>query len=210
MAKDRQRRPRPASQPDGGNRKRTLIVSLLALGAGAAGVGMLMDSSSESATDNRIFTSVDQCQRDSAIPSEECGRQFAQAKQAHEKAAPLYPSREACEQEYGDAKCTNPSSGTRTSYYIPMMTGYMMSRAAGGGYQAAPLYQRRGDPPGQYRQTAAFPKPLPGASGNTGTSRSAFRTRTYRTRPGSTRVYTPSRSVSRGGFGRSSRGFSSS
>lgn len=204
-------RSRTTGEPKGG-RKRTLVVSLLALGAGAAGAGAYLGSGSETDTGNRIFTSQQQCERDSAVPAEECRKQFVAAKQAHENAAPLFPSREACETEYGDGKCANPSSGSRTSYFIPAMTGYMMGRAAGGGYQAAPLYQRRGDPPGQYRQMAAFPLAQPGAApaSRTGSSGSAFRTRTYRTNPGSSRVYTPSRSVSRGGFGSSSRGFSSS
>ncbi len=208
MANQEARRRSSVSEP-GGGRKRTLVVSLLALGAGAAGVGAYMGSGSETATANRIYTSQQQCERDSAVPAEDCRKQFVAAKAAHEKAAPLFPSKEACEGEYGDGKCTNPSSGTRHSYYIPAMTGYMMGRAASGGYQSAPLYQRRGDPPGQYRQMAAFPQPQPGTSPSSRSSTgSSFRTRTYRTNPGSSRVYTPSRSVSRGGFGSSSRGFS--
>ena len=202
------RSPTTKDENPGGNRKRTLVVSLLALGAGAAGVGGYIASGDDKeVAGSRIFVSQEQCQNDKSIPREECGKQFASAIRAHEKAAPLYPSKDACEQEFGDNKCTHPtSSGTRNSYYIPAMTGYMMARSTGGGYQSAPLYRRRNDPPGQYRQMAAFPQPVPGTQPASRTNSRAFRTRTWTTRPGSTRVSSPSRSSSRSSFGRTSRG----
>lgn len=204
-------RPRRAKLKQRGDSKRTLVVSLLVLGAGAATTAYYLSRPEK--TDNRIFTSLEQCKKDSSYPEGECETLFKAAKVAHEKNAPLFPSKDACEQEHG--KCTNPSQETgRSSYFMPAMVGYLIGRNAARGYQSAPLFRRLGDPPGRYKQMAPFPQPLnragSGTSSATRASRSAFRTRTWTSGAGSSaRVYQPSRSrISRGGFGRSSRGYS--
>lgn len=195
-----------------GDSKRTLVVSLLVLGAGAASVAYYMSRGEK--TDNRIFKSLEQCKKESSYPAGECETQFKAAKAAHEKNAPLFPSKAACEQEFD--KCENPSRETgRSSYFMPAMMGYLIGRHAGRGFQSAPLFRRAGDAAGRYRQMAPFPRPVArtgsGTSSASRASRSAFRSRTW-TSSGSrssARVYRPSSSrISRGGFGRSSRGFS--
>ena len=194
-----------------GGRKRTLVLSLLAVGAGAVTIGSLATSSDGEKSTNKLFTSLAQCERDSAIPKEECGKQFTAALQAHEKASPKFPSKESCEQEHGAGQCANPSTNTSSvyrSYYIPAMSGYLLGRNAVGGYQAAPLYRKRTDAPGSYRQMAPFPSTGTATRTASRTTRSAFRSRTWRSSSGVTRVSSPSRSTYRGGFGRSSRGYS--
>ena len=195
-----------------GTRKRTLVVSLLAMGAGAVSFGLLMSDDGEK-SQNKLFSSQAHCERDSAVPKEECAVQYKAALAAHEKNAPKYPVKVGCELDYGDGQCVVPSSGTHTTgspiYYAPRMTGYLLGRASSGRYQSAPLYRKRNDPPGQFRQMAPFPQ---SASNTTGRSppvaRSSLRGRTWSARSGSTRVSTGTSRTSRGGFGRSSRGYS--
>ncbi|MGE3246909.1 MAG: DUF1190 domain-containing protein [Beijerinckiaceae bacterium] len=206
-------RPQPPHQ---GLRKRTVIISVLTLGAGAAIYGAVNGSDADGtvASSNKMFRSIAECERDSAVPREECVRQFQAAQAAHQKSAPHFQSKQVCESVYGEGKCETPASTTQ-SYFSPMMTAYLLGRSSRGAWQSAPLYQRRGDPPGQFRQMAPFPQPEPqrqgsSSSGSRSYSTSSYRTRTWSSRAGSTRVTSPSRSTSRGGFGRSSRGFSGS
>ncbi|MCC2095277.1 MAG: DUF1190 domain-containing protein [Hyphomicrobiales bacterium] len=198
-----------------GGRKRTMVVSLLALGAGAVTIGSYMSSSDGQKSDNKLFTSQAQCERDSAVPKEQCGKQYVAALQAHEKNAPKFPSQASCEQEHGQGQCVHPSTSTSSvyrSYFVPVMSGYLLGRTAAGGYQSAPLYRKRTDPAGRYRQMAPFPQARGSSPGAARTSRSAFRSRTWTSSSSGSRVSSTSRSsyrsTYRGGFGRSSRGYS--
>lgn len=195
---------RDGSGRKGGGRKRTLVVSLLALGAGAVTIGAFMESDEK--TDNRIYKTVEQCKKEQFVSADECSRQFDAARVAHEKNAPLFPEKASCEQEYGEGNCKRPeTSHASNRYYIPAMAGYLMGRRANGGYQSAPLFRKRGDASGQYRQMARFPYPQAGAAGQRARTTS-FRGQRWRTSGNSSRVYSTARSTSRSGVRRSGFG----
>lgn len=207
------RRPPPARprRPQAGeDRKRTMAITLLALGAGAVTIGAFTGLGSSSRDRLRVFGSVASCEADGQIPAAECAAQYQQALSAHERSAPAFATRENCENEYGAGNCVNPSAASgRPSMFIPMMNGYLMARRATGGFQAAPLYRRPADPAGEFRQSAAFPFPITQPSSTT-SSRSSFRPGFSTSSPSATRSTTRSSSgittsSSRGGFGASAR-----
>jgi len=219
MAPPRRRISMNAS-PQGGagegdsNRKRTLVISLLAFGAGAVTIGGLTGTGSSNRSETRTYRSVSQCEADKLLTPEECATNFQQARAAHESAAPAFTNRNDCEREYGAGNCAVPSS-TRTSSYIPLMTAYLIGRRAGGGYQSAPMYRRPTDPANEYRLSAGFPAPLPTTSTSSGTryssSSSSFRsgsrifTSGNRTSTSRSGITSSRSSTSRGGFGTSAR-----
>lgn len=209
---------------DGASRKRTLVISLLALGAGAVSVGNFTGAGSGPRTDTRTYKNITECEAERLLTPAECVTNFQQARMSHEKAAPVFAQQNDCEKEFGAGQCARPSDPSRANTWIPAMAAYLVGRRAAGGYQAAPMFRRPGDPRDEYRLTAGFPAPLPGATsgqGSTTSSRSSFGSRStssssYRT--GSTiftsgRNASPSRSgistsrssTSRGGFGSSGR-----
>jgi uncharacterized protein YgiB involved in biofilm formation len=220
-ARRQPRQPMPAPQPpaEGGGRKRTIAITLLALGAGAVTIGALTTGSDRNRT--RHYTDVASCEKDNLISSTECQDNFKQALSSHERNAPAYQSREACEKEFGAGSCTNPSASSgRPSAFIPLMAGYLLAQRASGGFQSAPLYRRPGDPQGEFRQTAAFPFPItpPASSTSSSSSSRGFfgSSSGSSSSPSSSTTSRPSStssgitSTSRGGFGSSARSSSSS
>lgn len=199
-----------ASDDAGGSRKRTLVISLLALGAGAVTIGNFTGSGSSS-SDTRTYRSIGQCEADRLLTAAECATQFQQAKQAHERAAPAFANRADCEKEFGANNCAQPTTNpARQTSYLPIMAAYLIGRRAAGGYQAAPMFRRPGDPAGEYRISAAFPAPVSTSSGPSQSSRSfSSGSRVYtsgsRTSTSRSGLSTSRTSTSRGGFGASSR-----
>lgn len=209
--------PADADPPEQGGRKRTIAITLLALGAGAVTIGMF--SGSGTSTQPRTYKDVASCEADKLIPSSECESNFKQALSNHERSAPAFQNRENCEKEYGAGNCANPSASSgRASMFIPLMVGYLLAQRASGGYQAAPLYRRPGDPANEFRQSAAFPFPITTPSSSSSSSSSSnFRSGSSfgSSSTSSSRSTTSSpssgiTSTSRGGFGSSARGSSSS
>jgi uncharacterized protein YgiB involved in biofilm formation len=200
----------------GGGRKRTMVITLLALGAGAVTVGNLTGAGSTRGTDQRTYRSVAQCEEEKLLSPQECVANFVQARQMHERAAPAFNSRTDCEREYGPGMCVPPSSESgRTNTYIPLMAAYLIGRRAAGGYQPAPMYRRPGDPQDEYRLTTGFAAPLPSSSTGSTSTRSfnsgsrvytrGTNTSTSRGGLSSTRSSTTRTTTSRGGFGSSAR-----
>jgi len=211
-----------APDGDGASRKRTLVVSLLALGAGAVTIGNFTGAGTGPRTDTRTYRSITECEADRLLSSAECVTNFQQARASHERSAPVYAQQNDCEKEFGPGQCVRPSDPARASTWIPVMAAYLVGRRAAGGYQAAPMFRRPGDPRDEYRLSAGFPAPLLGATTGSGSSgRSSFGTSSRSPsyyRSGSTiftsgRNASPSRSgisssrssTSRGGFGSSGR-----
>ena len=207
--------PPPQTPQSGGGRKRTIAVTLIALGAGAVTIGMISGSGSKSSLEPRTYRDVANCEAERTLPTEDCKQTFTQALSAHERSAPAYPSRENCEREFGSGNCVNPSANSgRASMFIPIMAGYLIGQRAAGGFQAAPLYRRPGDPQGEFRQSAAFPFATPPGSSGTSTSggSSSFRSTTSGSsstvRPPTGAPGMATTTTSRGGFGASGRGSS--
>ena len=132
----------PPSSPgeSGDGRKRTVAMTLLALGAGAVTIGAFSGAGTGSRDRPRTYKDPASCEAEHIVPSNECRQNFMQAVSSHERSAPGFAAREACEKEYGAGNCVNPSAGSgRASLFIPVMAGYLIGQRAGGGFQAAPL-----------------------------------------------------------------------
>jgi len=78
-------------------------------------------------------------------PQAECQKAFAQAQANATAGAPHYKTRDDCIKEFGPDMC-QPHSDAGGSFFMPMMTGFMLSRMLDGGssnYSSAPLYRQR-------------------------------------------------------------------
>lgn len=210
---DKKRNPRDASES-----KRTAIMTLVAVGAGAFGVWAFFNAgSTDKNAHGKIYSSASKCASDGILSRQECQKQWNQSLKLHAAKAPFYSSQRECEIKHGAQMCTQPGdvgSPQRRSGFIPLMTGYVMGKLAQGGYQTAPLYKLRADEPHKHRMTAS-PPPVKDKEGR---SISAFvwisRTARAASSPVAKRSLFASRnkakstsssrsSARRGGFGRS-------
>lgn len=213
----------PTAQPPepGDGRKRTIAITLLALGAGAVTIGMFSGRSSSNSL--RTYRDVASCEAGKPDSSVNCRETFTQALNSHERSAPGFSARENCEKEYGTGNCVQPSPNSgRSNVFIPAMAGFLLGQRASGGFQSAPLYRRPGDPEGEFRQSAAFPFPMTTSSSSSSSSSSRSNSSLFRSsspssgsttstsRPSSSSSSMGVTTTSRGGFGASSRGSSSS
>lgn len=190
-----------AATRDDGDGKRSMIMTLVAVGAGAFGVWAFFNSGTTKSAHGKIYASVDQCIAGGVLSRAECMARWKDAQALHEQKAVRYSSQAECEKVHGEGRC-GPVQGSRTTvgvFFIPRMTGYVMGRLRNGSYQAAPLFQNKADGNNRYRMTAV-PKPVSDGRGGrmspfVRVSSKAARTRgAPRARASSTR---------RSGFGRS-------
>lgn len=209
----------PPPEPADG-RKRTVAITLLALGAGAVTIGVFSGRGSSNSL--RTYRDVASCEAGRPDSSVNCRENFTQALNSHERSAPGFNSREACEKDYGQGNCVQPSSTSgRSNVFIPAMAGFLLGQRASGGFQAAPLYRRPGDPEGEFRQSAAFPFPTTSSSSSSsssgrggssffGSSSSSSSSSTTTSRPSTSSSSMGVTTTSRGGFGASGRSSSGS
>ncbi|SMC88626.1 Uncharacterized conserved protein YgiB, involved in bioifilm formation, UPF0441/DUF1190 family [Fulvimarina manganoxydans] len=113
---------------------------LLALGTIAATSAILTGCGDDQPTEV-VFDNPTECAA-SGVDLQICQAEYQRALQAHLQSAPHFNSQAACEQEYGDGRClssqsvaaadgsTNAGSDTG-SFFIPFMTGYLVSSAIG-------------------------------------------------------------------------------
>lgn len=196
--------------------KRSRTVRLALLGSASALALVACDDATDPLAENKnFFTDPAQCTR--SYDSATCGAAFQQAQEEHRTTAPAFGSREDCEEKFGVGNCgwqqgqatpgqmqpasqpmTGATGATGGGFFMPMMMGYMlgnmMNRGAAG---------------------------MPPASGvSSGRSSSSGFTSSPVYRDTSNTVYSGSRSLgttsvsaapaSRGGFGSTSRSYSSS
>jgi uncharacterized protein YgiB involved in biofilm formation len=129
--------------------KRSRVVSLGILGAAAFGLAACQ---SEEQTDAAAFPDVESCMAAAAqsgwFTREDCDATFAEAKALHEETAPRYESRELCEQEHGAGACggdTVAGSGGGGGIFMPLLAGYLIGQALGGGRaMAQPVVPKAG------------------------------------------------------------------
>jgi uncharacterized protein YgiB involved in biofilm formation len=133
-----------------------------------------------------------------------CQDAYKAALSKHEAEAPRYGQQAQCEEEWGPGNCRTTSNGSGGSFFMPFLTGYLLSSALSGnnggyynygGYYGSPIYRSRSGPV----QLA----PSNGGSIGTGTSVRKVATAPVAA-PKPPHVNT--RSVSRGGFGGSMGG----
>lgn len=173
--------------------KRSKKIGLAILGsAGLVGL-TACDQADDPLQTGQFFASAQACE--AAHNKQECVDSLEQAKTEHEKTAPKFTTREACEAEFGAENCVRPETvqAGGGGWFMPAMMGFMMGRMMGGGYAAAaPVYRDTNNTAYSGRQ------PL----GTIDSTRMAPPQRVAGT------TGAPSYSPARGGFGRS--GFTAS
>ncbi|WP_152047466.1 DUF1190 domain-containing protein [Aureimonas psammosilenae] len=180
---------------------------ILALGTIAAGGFALTACGDDPPPENTMYNSVAQCV-EAGIEQNICNAEYQAAISEHLKNAPKFDGQAACEAEYGAGRCmqapqTQGNGSGTGSFFIPFMTGYLISSAISNltNYNSY----------GSYVNSGSYRRPTPIFTNRSGV--------TYRSDPEVGRqVSTPrpanvnTRTVSRSGFGgiSSSRSSSSS
>jgi uncharacterized protein YgiB involved in biofilm formation len=146
--------------------------------------------------DAQFFADTQQCaaQYDRSI----CETAKTEAEQKFAAEAPRYTRQEECEAEFGAGNCETRQTAGGGSFFMPMLMGYMLGNMLGGNQFNQPVY--RGP------NNSALTSSRSGKAYNIGTFAGTGRTATATS---SFRPSTQVTQVSRGGFGSSSRSYSS-
>jgi hypothetical protein len=117
------------------------LVLLGSVGAAAAAVSWLSDEAPDGTAGDQMFRSIDDCR--ATYDDATCAAKYGEAKAEHERLAPKYATREACEQDIGPNLCTvtdaPPQRGDggpdRSAamppggWFIPAFAGFMIGRS---------------------------------------------------------------------------------
>ena len=138
-------------------KKRSSHVALCIVGAAA----FALSGCKEDEMEARAFADLQSCKAQAGADTTavaECVTAFEAAKAIHVESAPRYDSIEVCESEHGQGACgteaqatgdapaaTTQPTGGGSSIFMPLLAGYLIGKAMGGGLggQAAaqPLYK---------------------------------------------------------------------
>ena len=206
--------------------KRSTQIGLAA--AGVVLVASYWSLSGGETDDSLIYNNVAECRAANQLTASQCEQRFNEASANHLREAKKFGSTAACEQEYGSGGCQSAVwNGAQVA--IPALAGIMLARQfMSGGGAAQPLLPPTSSacPPGTRQAGSGRPEceqPARSSSSSSGSSGyyggSSSRSRAYTTTSGQAMVArnisstgmasTPS-VASRGGFGSSSRSYSSS
>lgn len=210
----------PAPLPPPRKRRRSAYISTLLVGGAAAVMLSACGDDDVQQTEAKIFPTVQACEVE--FSAEECSKAFEESRQLHLQNAPRFNDMGSCEAQIGAGACQSmvmaQPDGSVSNVFVPALMGFMLARALqpqsnygyiGGGsrgyYYPRPVYVDRD---GYMRSGTADIGRWPGSRDSF--SRSSVPTTVSTTVSKSGQVGTPSRTTSRGGFGKSSSSFSSS
>lgn len=145
---------------DGEDSKRTIAMTLVAVGAGAFGLWAFTATGGPKDVHGKIYRNAAHCSSDGSIAGNECQDLWRKAKVVHNSHAPAYDTKLKCEAVHDAGQCIQPADAKeaeRRTKFIPRMAGYVMGKLALGRYQAAPLYKLKDDEPSKYRMSAVPP-----------------------------------------------------
>ncbi|ANB19073.1 DUF1190 domain-containing protein [Dokdonella koreensis] len=108
--------------------KRSRTAALLIMGASP----LALTSCSQETQSEGLYTSVEACIAQTN-DSYTCQQAFDQATQQSEATAPRYASREECIAAHGADQCQQRSDGAGHSYFMPLMTGFLLGQMLRGG-----------------------------------------------------------------------------
>ncbi|MBP0617471.1 DUF1190 domain-containing protein [Jiella mangrovi] len=139
---------------------------ILALGTIAA-TGMVLSGCGDDTPKEMAFSTPQQC-ADAGVDAEICQAEYQQALQKHLSDAPHYANLQECEAEVGAGRCfragdgsdqnsVGQTSGSGSGFFVPFMTGYLISSAIANlsnyaayrdyryssGYSSTPIYRTR-------------------------------------------------------------------
>lgn len=196
----------------GKTHKRSRHIGLSRMIASAGGVALLAGCGSEAApppapedsgpkTEVQAYGNVFECAAQSGMTQEECTKAREEAIAAAAETAPRFAGQGDCEAEWGTGGCVTHTSGG-SSFFMPFVAGFMISRMMNGGRQNQPLFR----PAGQdgYRTANGYRLGYGGAPGRyTAVARALERPAKVPA------IKANSGAVSRGGFTSGSSGTSS-
>lgn len=145
----------------GDDPKRTMILTLAALGAGGVALYFFAGDSRIAEGAPQVYTDVAQCVASGLYPGGVCEVQWNEANKLHQIAAPDYASMSACEDKHGAGRCMKPAvpeDPQRSSRYIPVMAGYFFGNTAAGAQRGVPLYNFASEGPKEFHVAELKPK----------------------------------------------------
>lgn len=196
-------------------RKRSSAIALHAMMAGAASLNVAACDSSTPGQWNDAnagrgdqveafqYASLEACKTANEIPDTACDTGYAAAQKDDAESGPRYQDRGTCEEVYGDGNCVPRSSQGASSYFGPLLTGFVIGRMLDGGggyYRGTGLYRRDQAYGGGYATGWGGGFNRDYTSGRTTIARSSIEPPDS-IRQAPPRVQTRTSVVSRGGFG---------
>lgn len=174
--------------------KRSSTATLLLMSVAPLLLTACDDPAAQAQITQQPYPSVAACTT-AGNPLADCQKAFDQAQANATAEAPHFKTREDCLKEFGPDMCQPRSDGGGGSFFMPMMTGFMLSRMLNGSsssYTSAPLYRQRD---GQdYRSSGAY-----AGGGFSSGGRSSWSSTNSSDAAGSRAI-----TASRGGFGSAS------
>ncbi|CAN7202342.1 DUF1190 domain-containing protein [Bosea sp. LjRoot90] len=206
--------------------KRSTQIGLAA--AGVVLVATYWSLSGGETDDSLVYNNVAECRAANQLSASQCEQRFNEASANHLRDAKKFTSSASCEQEFGSSGCQS-ATWNNAQVFIPALAGIMLARQfMSGGGAAQPLLPPTSAacPPGSRQAGSGRPEcEQPARSSGSSSSSGGYyggsssRSRAYTTTSGQAMVArnisstgmasTPS-VASRGGFGSTSRSFSSS
>lgn len=206
--------------------KRSTQIGLAA--AGVVLVATYWSLSGGETDDSLVYNNVAECRAANQLSASQCEQRFNEASANHLRSAKKFTSNASCEQEFGASGCQS-ATWNNAQVFIPALAGIMLARQfMSGGGAAQPLLPPTSSAcppgtrqPGSGRPECEQPTRTSSSSSSSGGyyGGSSSRSRAYTTTSGQAMVArnisstgmasTPS-VASRGGFGSTSRSFSSS
>jgi uncharacterized protein YgiB involved in biofilm formation len=199
--------------------KRSTQIGLAA--AGVILVATVWSLSRDDEDDSLVYNTLADCRAGGQLSGDQCEQRFNEASANHLRDAKKYADNNACEAEYGAGSCRSTTWNNAT-VFVPALAGIMLARSlAQGGGAAQPLLppDRQTCPPGsqqpECQQARSSSSSSGGGSRGGGSWSRAYSTTSgsalvARSGGGSTSGVSTTSVSSRGGFGSTSRSFSSS
>ena len=103
----------------------------------------------EEQTDATVFRNQEVCENAGVDPAT-CAASFEAAVAEHVETAPRYDAQAVCEEQHGEGNCMVEERPGGGSIFLPLMAGYLLGSALGGGLRSRPLVPGQG---GVYRTT---------------------------------------------------------
>jgi uncharacterized protein YgiB involved in biofilm formation len=116
--------------------KRSRNVALVILGAAAFGLSACNEEQTEASAFPDKASCLEAVKPGGWFTRDDCDSSFAEAQAIHDETAPRYESRALCEAEHGEGACggdSATSSGGGGGIFMPLLMGYMIGQALGGG-----------------------------------------------------------------------------
>jgi uncharacterized protein YgiB involved in biofilm formation len=102
-------------------------------------------SASADAVEARDYATVDECKAAGDFAPAECDKAYAAAQADAEANGPRFSDQQSCEERYGVDQCVPRNQAGGGSFFTPLLTGFLVGQAlgGGGGFFGRPYYRDR-------------------------------------------------------------------